>query len=96
LISIHTKIFSRRILYAPYTLTQQLAENAYLTLDQTLERKAKEIFMAIEIEKKYDKDQILTMYLNTSNVASSYSTHNRPGNPFDIEAVVFVKITILR
>ena len=48
------------------TLTQQLAKNAYLTLDQTLERKAKEIFMAIEIEKKYDKDQILTMYLNNA------------------------------
>lgn len=48
------------------TLTQQLAKNAYLSLDQTLERKAKEIFMAIEIEKKYDKDQILTMYLNNA------------------------------
>lgn len=48
------------------TLTQQLAKNAYLSLDQTLERKAKEVFMAIEIEKKYDKDQILTMYLNNS------------------------------
>ena len=29
------------------TITQQLAKNAYLSLDQTLERKAKEIFMAI-------------------------------------------------
>lgn len=48
------------------TITQQLAKNAYLSLDQTLERKAKEIFMAIEIEKKYDKDQILTMYLNNA------------------------------
>ncbi|MHC5374084.1 PBP1A family penicillin-binding protein [Enterococcus sp. LJL120] len=46
------------------TITQQLAKNAFLTQDQTLTRKAKELFMAIEIEKKYSKDQILEMYLN--------------------------------
>jgi len=48
------------------TITQQLAKNAYLTLDQTFTRKAKEIFLAVEIEKHYSKDEILTMYLNTS------------------------------
>lgn len=48
------------------TLTQQLAKNAYLTLDQTFSRKAKELFLAIEIEKKYSKNEILTMYLNTA------------------------------
>lgn len=48
------------------TITQQLAKNAYLTLDQTMTRKAKELFLAIEIEKNYSKDEILTMYLNKS------------------------------
>lgn len=48
------------------TITQQLAKNAYLTLDQTFTRKAKELFLAIEIEKKYSKEEIMTMYLNTS------------------------------
>lgn len=48
------------------TITQQLAKNAYLNLDQTFSRKAKELFLAIEIEKKYSKDQILEMYLNNS------------------------------
>ena len=48
------------------TITQQLAKNAYLTQEQTLDRKAKELFLAIEIEKKYSKDQILEMYLNKS------------------------------
>lgn len=48
------------------TITQQLTKNAYLTLDQTFNRKAKELFLAIEIEKKYSKDEILAMYLNTS------------------------------
>lgn len=48
------------------TITQQLAKNAYLTLDQTFDRKAKELFLAIEIEKKYSKEEILTMYLNNA------------------------------
>ncbi|WP_192986384.1 PBP1A family penicillin-binding protein [Carnobacterium mobile] len=48
------------------TISQQLAKNAYLTLDQTLIRKLKELFLAIEIEKKYTKSEILEMYLNNA------------------------------
>lgn len=48
------------------TITQQLAKNAYLTLDQTVIRKLKELFLAIEIEKVYTKDEIIEMYLNNS------------------------------
>ena len=48
------------------TLTQQLAKNTFLTLDQTLLRKAKELFLSLEIEKHYTKDQIFEMYLNNA------------------------------
>lgn len=48
------------------TLTQQLAKNAYLSADQTLLRKLKELFIAIEIEKMYEKDDILEMYMNNA------------------------------
>ncbi|MCC5895169.1 MAG: PBP1A family penicillin-binding protein [Alkalibacterium sp.] len=48
------------------TITQQLAKNAYLYADQTLMRKLRELFLAIEIEKNYSKDQILEMYLNNA------------------------------
>lgn len=48
------------------TISQQLAKNAYLTLDQTLIRKLKELFLAIEIEKQYTKNEILEMYLNNA------------------------------
>ena len=48
------------------TITQQLAKNAYLTQRQTVDRKAREIFLAMEINKKYKKDDIMTMYLNNS------------------------------
>lgn len=53
------------------TITQQLAKNAYLTLDQTIVRKAKELFLAIELEKEYTKDEIMEMYLNNSYFGNS-------------------------
>ncbi len=42
------------------TITRQLAKNAYLTQEQTLDRKARELFLAIEIEKKYSKKRYLS------------------------------------
>lgn len=48
------------------TLTQQLVKNAFLTQQQTFSRKAKEIFIAVEVENQYSKKQILTMYLNNA------------------------------
>jgi penicillin-binding protein 1C len=46
------------------TLTQQLVKNVLLTTEQTIPRKIKEFVLAIQIEKKYSKDEILQMYLN--------------------------------
>lgn len=46
------------------TITQQLAKNALLTHEQTIRRKVEELFLAVEIEKHYTKDEILSMYLN--------------------------------
>lgn len=46
------------------TITQQLAKNAFLTQERTIIRKIKEAFIAKELEHKYTKDEILTMYLN--------------------------------
>uniref|UniRef100_A0A832I643 peptidoglycan glycosyltransferase n=1 Tax=Eiseniibacteriota bacterium TaxID=2212470 RepID=A0A832I643_UNCEI len=46
------------------TITQQLARNLFLTHERTLERKLKEVALAIQIERNYSKDQILGMYFN--------------------------------
>jgi len=46
------------------TLTQQLALNLFLKRQRTLTRKVKEALLALDIEKRYSKDQILTMYAN--------------------------------
>ena len=46
------------------TITQQVARNAFLTLDQTFSRKLKELILAIRLGQLYSKDQILGLYLN--------------------------------
>ncbi len=46
------------------TLTQQLVKNVLLSQERTLPRKMKEAVLAIQIERKYKKDEILQMYLN--------------------------------
>ncbi len=47
------------------TITQQLVKNTHLTQEKTLKRKFSEIKIAMELEKRYSKDQILESYLNT-------------------------------
>jgi 1A family penicillin-binding protein len=46
------------------TLTQQLVKNALLTNERTIIRKFKELVLSIQIERRFSKDEILTMYLN--------------------------------
>ena len=46
------------------TLTQQLARNLFLTNEKTLDRKIKEAFLTIQIEKRYTKREIFTLYCN--------------------------------
>jgi len=46
------------------TLTQQLVKNVLLTSERSFPRKIKEFILAVQIERKYSKDEILQMYLN--------------------------------
>ena len=47
------------------TITQQLAKLTHLSAEKTIRRKLEEINLAFQIEKVYNKDEILAMYLNT-------------------------------
>ncbi len=49
------------------TITQQLVKNTLLGPEQTAERKIKEAFLAMELTRRYSKDEILEMYLNEIN-----------------------------
>jgi penicillin-binding protein 1A len=46
------------------TITQQLAKNLFLTPSRTFDRKMQEVLLALYLESRYSKDQILTLYLN--------------------------------
>ena len=57
-------INSRGVAEGGSTITQQLAKNAYLTQEQTMQRKIQEMFLAMKLEKQYTKQEILELYLN--------------------------------
>jgi len=46
------------------TITQQVAKNLFLTPDRTLPRKIKEALLAVKLEQRFTKDEILSLYLN--------------------------------
>lgn len=54
------------------TITQQLSKNMYFTQEKKLTRKIAEVFMAREIEKNYNKDEILELYINTIYYGNGY------------------------
>ncbi|MED3564252.1 penicillin-binding protein 1A [Bacillus xiapuensis] len=53
-----------RMIEGGSTITQQLTKNTLLTSKKTFKRKIEEVFLALEIERKYSKQEILQMYLN--------------------------------
>jgi len=61
------------------TLTQQLIKNQILTNEVSFERKAKEILLALRLEKYFTKDQILEAYLNVSSFGRNSSGRNIAG-----------------
>lgn len=56
------------------TITQQLAKNIYFTQEKKITRKIAEVFMTFEIEKNYEKNEILELYINTMYFGDGYYT----------------------
>ena len=69
--ALFNNIFAGEITGGGSTITQQLAKNALLSPEQTIRRKIEELFLAVEIEKYYSKDEILSMYVNQVYFGSS-------------------------
>ena len=53
-----------KVIQGGSTITQQLAKNVFLTSERTMSRKVKEAMLAVQIERRYTKDEILGMYFN--------------------------------
>lgn len=70
--AVYNDIRAWELLEGGSTISQQLAKNLYFPQDNTLERKIAEIFMAVDIEKHYDKQQVLEFYVNGIYYGSGY------------------------
>ncbi|MEM7215158.1 MAG: transglycosylase domain-containing protein [Pseudomonadota bacterium] len=57
-------VIAGRLVQGGSTLSQQLAKNLFLEPERTLERKVQELILAVWLETKYSKDEILELYLN--------------------------------
>src|SRR6266516_274548 len=76
-----------RIVGGGSTITQQLAKQQFLTPDQTISRKIKEVALAYELSQTYSKDQIMELYLNKSFYGSqSYGIEAASQSYFQIPA----------
>ncbi len=69
--AVYYDLVKHRIVQGGSTITQQFVKNYYLSPKRTLSRKIKEAILAIELEMKYSKDKILTMYLNQISYGSN-------------------------
>lgn len=63
--ALYTNVTSRSFKQGASTISQQLIKNTHLSNDKTIVRKLKEIKLTKQLERRYDKEQILEMYLNT-------------------------------
>ena len=66
-------IKNKEILEVGSTLTQQLVKNLFLDMNQTIERKINEIFLAHELEQLYSKEEILELYVNVVYYGDGYT-----------------------
>jgi penicillin-binding protein 1A len=57
-------VLNRGVAQGGSTITQQLAKNLFLTQERTMQRKLQELILAVWLERKYSKDEILDLYLN--------------------------------
>jgi penicillin-binding protein 1A len=62
--ALYVNITHGRVVQGGSTITQQLAKNVFLTNERTIPRKIQEVMLALWLEHKFSKNQILTIYLN--------------------------------
>lgn len=67
-----TNIKERELVEGGSTITQQISKNIFFSQKQEFTRKIAEIFMAYDLEKRYSKNDILELYVNTSYFGDGY------------------------
>ncbi|EIE3649885.1 monofunctional peptidoglycan glycosyltransferase SgtB [Staphylococcus pseudintermedius] len=80
--AIFASVRDRDRLQGGSTITQQLAKNYYYDNQQTVTRKLKEMFVAKRIERYYDKDEILSYYMNNIYYGDNHYTIESAANDY--------------
>lgn len=91
-------ILAGEIVQGGSTITQQLAKNLFLTQDQTLMRKLKEMFIAYELESVYSKKEILELYVNIIYYGDGYTGINQASKGYFNKApseLIYQEATLL-
>ncbi|WP_344336542.1 transglycosylase domain-containing protein [Brevibacterium salitolerans] len=86
------------------TITQQYVKNFYLTNEHSLDRKVKEMFIALKIDQEQTKDEVLANYLNTIFLGrqsygievASQNYFDKPASELDLEESAFLAAMIQR
>lgn len=71
--SLITDIQNKKITNGGSSITQQVARNLYFTQEKSFIRKIAELFVAVDLENNYTKDEILEMYLNIIYFGDGYT-----------------------
>jgi len=71
--ALYNNLVAGRTVQGGSTITQQLVKNMFLTRERTLTRKIKEALMALIIEMRYSKDQLLEAYINEVYLGQHYA-----------------------
>jgi penicillin-binding protein 1A len=83
----YTNLRAGHMVQGGSTITQQLAKNLFLTPERNLKRKVQELLMALWLEKRFTKEQILTLYLNRVYLGSgTFGVDAAAKRYFDISA----------
>jgi len=83
----YTNLRAGHVVQGGSTITQQLAKNLFLTPDRTMKRKMQEVLMALWLERRFSKEQILALYLNRVYLGSgTFGVDAAARRYFDVSA----------
>jgi len=71
--AVEVNLSSKDLVMGGSTISQQVAKNVFFTQDRNFIRKTAEVFMAYDLERKYSKDEILTIYVNINYYGDNYT-----------------------
>ena len=93
--AIEKNIKAKRLVEGGSTITQQLAKNMYFNFDKKFSRKIAELFVAFDLESKYKKQEILSMYINVLYFGNGLNETSNGYFDKSVDKLTFDEITLL-